>query len=186
MANPEHVEVLDTFDRLSVCMYRTGISLFPIALLSYVLLLANELSGFNLITISTQTPLILLASATALSSANLHVYDKKIRAIISLSGWIGLLLSILLNDSHYLWIAQGFMFFTFSGIALKESFCFKVAGLKITPALLCLSVFMIAFKQSMIIIVLLFIVSLIFVFLAQAKWRMPLHFDIGNKANYQI
>lgn len=186
MANPEHIERLDPFDKLSVCMYRTGISLFPLALISYALLIANKLNYFSDVTISTTTSLILLATATALSAANLHVYDKKIRAIITYSGWIGLLLSLALYDSDYLWIAQGFMFMTFSGIALKESFCFKVAGLKITPILLCLAVLMFAIMQWIMVIILFVITGLIFAFLAQAKWRMPLHFDIGNKALYQI
>lgn len=186
MANPEHQEKLDQLDMLSVCMYRTGISLFPFALLSYVLLLVNRLNDFNHIPISITTSLSLLGIANALCAANLHVYDKRVRAIITYSGWLGLLLSLVLINSHYLWLAQGFMFITFSGIALKESFCFKVAGLKITPILLSLAVLMMAMMQWMIVVVLLVITSLIFAFLAHAKWRMPLHFDIGNKALYQI
>lgn len=186
MANPEHVEILDQFDKLSVCMYRTGISLFPCALLSYALLFANKLNYFNYLTISETTSLSLLGIATALCAANLHVYDKRVRAIITYSGWLGLLLSLVLINSHYLWLAQGFMFITFSGIALKESFCFKVAGLKITPILLSLAVLMMAMLQWMLVIVLFVMTSLIFAFLAQAKWQMPLHFDIGKKTLYQI
>ncbi|MEI8597035.1 hypothetical protein P4S64_03275 [Vibrio sp. M60_M31a] len=38
-------------------------------------------------------------------------------------------------DLSRVWLSLGFVFVTFSGIALKESFCFKVPGLKLVPAL---------------------------------------------------
>jgi len=185
MANIEHEEVLDRLDKLSVCLYRTGISLFALALIMTGLSHAPSF-GLPLPSNFSQITLVVTATAAALSAANLHVYDKVIRAIIVWSSWLGLTLVIALSHSDYLWLAQGFIFITFSGIAVKESFCFKVPGLKIVPLLLASAVALSAFKMGLAVALLSAVCAAIFAFLAVSKWKMPLHFDIGDKSNYQI
>ncbi len=92
----------------------------------------------------------------------------------------------ILLSTNQLWVAYGFMFVCLSGVALKESFCFKVVGLKLVPLLLMVAVAGFALNRPVWSIVVLVIACAILGYLAYEKWKMPLHFDIGNKANYQI
>ncbi|MEZ8824834.1 DUF2301 domain-containing membrane protein [Vibrio amylolyticus] len=186
MANPEHIEVLDTLDKASVVAYRLGIVMFSIASVWYCLIGIVELSWGELPLGFHFDPSILFCIATALSAANLHVYDKKIRSIIMYSGWLSIVLFVALAESEATWIAYGFVFVAFSGIALKESFCFNVFGLKLVPLLLMAVTFSMAFTYWLVVYGLLAVVAIIFVYLSIRKSRMPLHFDVGNKSNYQI
>ena len=185
MANTEHIETLDFLDKLSVVTYRSGITLFAIALCLSCLVIADDV-GFIFIDIQfKELAFFTLTLSSAMSAANLHVYDKKIRLFITWSAWIGLVLFSLLDDSRFPWVPIGFLFVTFSGIALKESFCFNVFGLKLVPFLLCTATLMLAIEVWIVALLCLMATSIIFFFLAIQKWKMPLHFDIGNKANYQ-
>ncbi len=185
MANIEHVETLDSLDKVSVITYRLGITLFSFTLFLSSLAIADDIALVLIDGSLKEFAFISLALSAAMSAANLHVYDKKIRMIITWSAWIGLVLLILLDDSHFFWLPVGFLFITFSGIALKESFCFKVIGLKLIPFLLCIATLMLAMEVWLITLICLTLAGVIFLFLAIQKWKMPLHFDIGNKANYQ-
>ncbi|GAB7220292.1 DUF2301 domain-containing membrane protein [Vibrio comitans] len=184
MANPEHKEQLDGLDKISVVSYRLGITLFALSLLS--LFSAELLCVFERETapVLRGWSINLIAVSAALSAANIHVYDKKVRTIIAWSSWLGLALFIVLPTKEWLYI--GFMFITFSGIALKESYCFKVKGLNLVPLLLILSVLVLWMKEPTILAALSGLSGLIYAVLAIEKWKMPLHFDIGNKANYEI
>ncbi|GEA50036.1 membrane protein [Vibrio inusitatus NBRC 102082] len=184
MANPEHKEQLDGLDKISVVSYRLGITLFALSLLSLFsaeLLCVLEVKFAPFL---REWSLNLIAVSAALSAANIHVYDKKIRSIITWSSWIGLTLFIVIPTKE--WLYLGFMFITFSGIALKESYCFKVKGLNLIPLLLILSVLVLWMKEPTILAPLAGLSGLIYALLAIEKWKMPLHFDIGKKANYQI
>lgn len=183
MANPEHEEVLDYFDKLSVCLYRTGISLFA---LSLFMLAVIQLNWDGPWASYSRVVLITLCVSAALAAANLHIYSKHIRAVISWSAWVGIVLMLSDPDLKRIWLSLGFLFVTFSGIALKESFCFKVVGLKLVPLLLAVATLSLCLNQRVITAVTLAICALVMGYLAWAKWRMPLHFDIGIKANYQI
>lgn len=184
MANPEHKEHLDGLDKISVVCYRLGITLFALSLLT---LFSAEL----LCVLEMETAPLLrewsingIAVSSALSAANIHVYDKKVRAIIAWSSWIGLALFIVLPTKEWLYI--GFIFITFSGIALKESYCFKVKGLNLVPLLLISSVLVLWMKEPAILVPLAGVSGFIYAVLAIEKWKMPLHFDIGKKDNYEI
>ncbi|GAK83684.1 arabinose efflux permease [Vibrio ponticus] len=181
MANPEYQETLDTLDKLSVCLYRTGISVFSLALIG----LATTLSGLVPIDWLPMT-LLVTCVATAMSAANLHVYNKLVRTIIVWVAWIGILLMLSDGQQSNIWLSLGFLFITFSGIALKESFCFKVMGLKLVPLLLASTVLLLWLDLTLYAAVLMMVASLIMGYLSYQKWRMPLHFDIGIKANYEV
>ena len=183
MANPEYKETLDRLDQVSVCLYRAGISFFALSLLMLSAILSGmlpALEGYDSLT------LLAICISSALSAANLHVYSKHVRAVICWSAWIGILLMLSDASESRVWLSLGFLFVTFSGIALKESFCFKVLGLKLVPVLLALSTFSLWLEQPWGGSVLLALAGLVMGYLSIAKWRMPLHFDIGNKANYEI
>ncbi|WP_241212206.1 DUF2301 domain-containing membrane protein [Vibrio scophthalmi] len=168
---------------MSVCLYRMGISCFSLSLLA----LSTILSGlFTHLSEYYSITLLVICISAALTAANLHVYSKHVRAVICWSAWIGILLMLSDASQSRVWLSLGFLFITFSGIALKESFCFKVLGLKLVPVLLALSTFSLWLEQPWGGSVLLALAGLVMGNLSIAKWRMPLHFDIGNKANYEI
>lgn len=45
MANTEHQETLDSLDKISVCLYRFGITLFAMALLVFSVLVSGAISS---------------------------------------------------------------------------------------------------------------------------------------------
>lgn len=183
MANPEYKETLDRLDQVSVCLYRVGISCFSLSLLA----LSTILSGlFTHLSEYYSITLLVICISAALTAANLHVYSKHVRAVICWSAWIGILLMLSDASQSRVWLSLGFLFVSFSGIALKESFCFKVLGLKLVPVLLASTTLSLWLEQSLVSSVLLALAGLVMGYLSIAKWRMPLHFDIGNKANYEI
>lgn len=183
MANTEHQETLDSLDKISVCLYRFGITLFAMALLVFSVLISGAISSSPLV---YQTSVIALCVAGALSAANVHVYSKHVRAVISWAHWIGLVLMVSDLEFQRTWLGLGFIFVTFSGIALKESFCFKVPGLKMVPAFLAVATFALWFNLPILAAITMLLAGLVMGFLSFAKWRMPLHFDIGIKANYEV
>ncbi|MCG9660981.1 DUF2301 domain-containing membrane protein [Vibrio mediterranei] len=183
MANPEFKEDLDALDKLSVCLYRLGISLFSIGCL---LAAALSYEGITLASVTSpfdQWIFWMLLTSTVLAAANIHVYDKTVRTVIMWSGWLALLFVV---TDLPTWVSLGFCFVVFSGIALKESFCFRVPGLKLIPVLLVIAVLCTALNKLPVLVALYIAVGGIMGFLSFKKWQMPLHFDIGIKANYQI
>ncbi|MCF7481002.1 DUF2301 domain-containing membrane protein [Vibrio sp. J1-1] len=181
MADIDHQETLDFLDKVSVCLYRAGISLFAVSLVGFSLL-----TWFSDLDSHYRSVLVFIGIAAAFSAANIHVYSKTVRLAISWSSWIGLVLMLSDHDLSRVWLSLGFVFVTFSGIALKESYCFKVPGLKLVPLLLFVVTFVLCFDHLFIASVGMLLAGLIMGYLSIAKWRMPLHFDIGNKAKYEV
>ncbi|MEF1338189.1 hypothetical protein REH81_15615, partial [Vibrio rotiferianus] len=91
MANTEYQETLDLLDKLSVCLYRLGITLFAVALLCFSIIVSGAITSSLFV---YQASLIALCVASALSAANIHVYNKHVRAAISWASWIGLVLMV--------------------------------------------------------------------------------------------
>ncbi len=183
MADIDHQETLDFWDKLGVCLYRAGITLFSLALIGFSALSFGWFGGLGEHYQSVQ---VLIGIAAAFSAANIHIYSKAVRLVISWSSWIGLLLMLSDVELSRVWLSLGFIFVTFSGIALKESYCFKVIGLKLVPVLLAVIIFAVYFSFPLIAAIAMLIAGLIMGYLSIAKWRMPLHYDIGNKANYEV
>ncbi|MEX3070672.1 DUF2301 domain-containing membrane protein [Vibrio alginolyticus] len=183
MADIDHQETLDFWDKLGVSLYRAGISLFSIALIGFSTMALGWFSGLGEY---YRSVLVMIAIAAALSAANVHIYSKTVRLVISWSSWVALVLMLSDFELNRVWLPLGFVFVTFSGIALKESYCFKVPGLKLVPVLLAVSVFALCFGSQIIAAIATMIAGLIMGYLSIAKWRMPLHYDIGIKANYEV
>ncbi|MZI91849.1 hypothetical protein F9817_01340 [Vibrio sp. CAIM 722] len=183
MANPEYQDTLDVLDKLSVCFYRLGISLFAFSLF---LLGLNFLHRMPQTGVSLHSSIVIAFISSIICAANIHVYSKVIRFVIQWSTWVSAILIVADYHWQFWWLTLGFIFVTFSGIALKESFCFRVIGLKTIPLFLAPSVLLIFFQWFEIAGILLLLSGVIFTFLSLAKWRMPLHFDIGIKNNYEI
>jgi uncharacterized integral membrane protein len=195
MADTDHVSELDEFDVRTVWLYRVGISGAAIGLL---LMAAEQLGQAEVMSflgaldpvLTNGTPVVVLCFGVALIVANLHLYDKKIRWMIQMSAWMGVLL--LLGASTHTGSATstvemagvGFIFLCLSSIAMKEQLCFQLPGLRLVPLLLVLSLIPMLTKLAVAAGALLGAVGVLYLSLAIAKLRMPLHYDIGDKNRY--
>lgn len=186
MADPDFVEKLDVLDKISVSLYRLGISLFSLCLLLYSLILFSKAGWLGTLVSFEHYIIVGLCVSSALSAANIHVYSKAVRAVIAWSSWIGVVIMASQPTELFFAAGLGFLFVTFSGIALKESFCFRVIGLKFIPLFLAPATFLIISQLWLAAGLLLLVSSFILSYLSVQKWKMPLHFDIGKKSNYQI
>lgn len=187
MADPQHVPDLDRFDRLTVRLYRYGIAMSAVGMLALAGVLAAGLLDRWLLAAEL---LVLLGAAASI--ANMHLYDKRVRWLIAASGWVGVCLLVATAatpDALQVWVHHaglGFVFVVHSAFALKEQFCFKIPGLRLVPALLALSLIPMLLGLGQVAAALLGLAGLVYGALAAAKMRMPLHFDVGNKAAYQV
>lgn len=187
MATPNHIPDMEPLDKLTVVLYRSGLSLFAlITLLEAVELLSgSSILGF------WHLPLTAAAAATA--SANIHLYDPKFRWFFPLMSWLGLivlafalpvqspvLIRLFLVLSMALFYAGASMF------AVKEYFCFRIPGLPLMPVLLGAAVLLRWSEMARAEGVFLAAAGLLYAWLAAAKWKMPLHFDIGDKSLYTM
>ena len=69
---------------------------------------------------------------------------------------------------------------------LKNTSVFRVPLLNLQPAFVAALWFAWVFEGGWIARILSLIVGGLLLILAVQKWRMPLHFDIGDKTKYQI
>ncbi len=84
MANPEIESELDGIDRLSVCLYRLGLSLTALLLLcrgAGVLGVAGAVVAVQWLT--------MLVVASGLCGFCLHLYDKRVRFLLQGLAWAG-------------------------------------------------------------------------------------------------
>jgi uncharacterized integral membrane protein len=179
MADPQHQADLDLYDRVSVHTYRTGLLVAAIGLL---LCAAAELEVLD----PTLARWVVF-TGSALSIANLHLYLKRIRAVIVLSGWVGAILLLAPVEQPLVSLAGlGFVFVSLSGFALKEQFCFRIPFLRAVPLLLATSLLPQALGAHEIAAALLALAGALFLVLALAKGKMPQHYDIGDKSKYEV
>lgn len=104
-----------------------------------------------------------LIMAALIATTTVHIYDKRFR-----------------------WLILGSALFAFSALAVKEYYCFKLKVLLITPLVLAgfwaglvLSIPQLMIACSMAGAILLAVAAF-------SKWRMPLHYDIGDKSRYEV
>ena len=186
MADPHHVPELDGFDVFTVRLYRTGLALSASGLL---------LLGGAMVAGQADIPgpaWVLVFVGTALSIANMHLYDKRVRWFIGASGWFGgalMLLASHVPSTGWMWVFYagcGFIFVSMSGFALKEQFCFKIKFLPLVPVFLAGSLIPLLLGQEQVAGLMLMVAGVLYGVLAGAKFLMPVHFDIGKKSAYQI
>ncbi len=187
MANPEHTPEMEPLDRLTVSLYRSGLSLFALV----TLLEAAELLSGAAILGAWHLPLTAAAAATA--SANIHLYDPRFRWFFPLMSWLG---CILLGFSLPIQSAEikeavavfslAFFYAGASMFAVKEYFCFRIPGLPLMPLLLGAAVLLHWGGMNAAEGGFLAAAGLLYAWMAAAKWRMPLHFDIGDKSAYKM
>lgn len=168
MADPHIKSPMDFWDYLTVIIYRSGFVLAAIVLL--LLPFQFSLSQIGL-----------LVAGTMLVSS-LHLYLKSFRYLFQFVMWIGLLCKVFEMDSF----ALGASLLVIGGLCYKEYFCFRVRGLNFQPILLAVLWLAVVLQISWIFVSLAILCGILTLFLSIQKWRMPLHFDIGDKRKYQI
>lgn len=169
MADPHIKSPMDWHDHLTVVIYRLGFTLsFPvIALLPWQL----DFPIQNLVFL-----------CAAMCASSLHIYMKSFRLLLQMATWVGLVLAIL----GWPMIGLGGAFITLGGLCFKEYFCFKIPGLPLQPLLLAALWFCLQFEWLTEAKVIAAIAALLFLIVSIAKWRMPRHFDIGDKSKYEV
>ncbi len=188
MASPEHTPEMNSLDNMTVAFYRTGLSIAAVAALIYSI---ERIIGVQILGVFY---LPIFAAGIALASADVHLYDPKFRWFFPFVSWIGFiilafayvlkgttLVSVTLAD-----ISLGFFYVGAGMFALKESFCFRIIGLPLVPLFLCGSIFNRLLGFSSAEPYFLLPAAGLLTWLCIAKWRMPLHFDIGDKSLYGL
>lgn len=168
MADPHIKSPMDFWDYLTVILYRSG---FVLAAIMTALLPYYPEQAY--------TGLLIAAMCCA---SSLHIYLKHFRLLLQFATWSALLCHLF--GFHEL--ALGAVFVTLGGLAYKEYFCFKIFCLNLQPLFLALLWFSAVFNFAFIFNTLSVISSVLFLLTAIQKWRMPLHFDIGDKTKYQV
>ncbi|MDU8924922.1 DUF2301 domain-containing membrane protein [Pasteurellaceae bacterium LIM206] len=168
MADPDIKSPMDFYDYLTVCIYRSGFVLSAVftALLPYQPQIAQ--------------PGLLVAAACCASS--LHIYVKNFRLILQFATWIALLCQIF-NQPE---LALGGALLTLGGLCFKEYFCFRIFGLNFQPLLVAVIWIAFACGFSLVLQLVSALSAVLFLLVSIQKWRMPLHFDIGDKRKYQV
>ena len=157
---------MDFWDYLTVIIYRSGFVLATLAI--FLLPYQSEIAIRGL-----------LIAGTMLASS-LHLYLKQFRLIFQFAAWIGLLCFIF----NLPMIALGAMLLVIGGLSYKEYFCFRIFGLNAQPIFVAILWFV--FEQALLVRIFSIIIGILLLILSIQKWRMPLHFDIGDKTKYQV
>lgn len=168
MADPHIQSPMDVWDYVTVIIYRSGFVLATIMLL--LLPYYSQIAQLGL-----------LIAGTMLASS-LHLYAKSFRLIFQFVAWIGLLCTVL----NFPLLALGAMLLVIGGLSYKEYFCFRVFGLNFQPLLVAVLWAAFTLEWHLLVQILSIVCGLLLLVLSIQKWRMPLHFDIGDKSKYQV
>ena len=188
MATPEHTPEMSSLDNMTVALYRTGLTIVALAALIYSI---ERIFDVRILGVFY---LPVFALGIALASANVHLYDPRFRWLMPFMSWIGFIIlafaytlknsgptgDILANLSLVFFYIGASMF------AVKESLCFQITGLPTVPLFLCGSALSRLFDFAAAEPYFLLPAALLLTWLVIAKWRMPLHFDVGDKSMYGL
>lgn len=169
MADPHIKCELDGLDKLTVILYRSSLTIAALLMT----IIASE--------INTASPFLIIVAL--LASTTVHIYDKRFRWLIQ---GAGLFAAIWLIAGLWQPLALGAALFVFSALSVKEYFCFRVKALLFTPIALAGFWFSFVFNIMPVAIGFAMAGAVLLAFAAFSKWRMPLHFDIGDKSRYQV
>ena len=169
MADPHIKSQMDWLDYLAVVTYRMG---FVLAAPSVLLL------GWDTAYPARQMCFV----AAAMCASSLHIYMKSFRLLLQAATWGGLLFYMF----GFPMFGLGGALVTLGGLCFKEYFCFKVPGLPAQPLLLAGLWLSLVFHLATMAQILAGLSALLFLIVSIAKWRMPLHYDIGDKRKYEI
>lgn len=184
MADPHHVEILDGLDRLTVRLYRSGLSIaaLGIAGVAGTVLYAPDRLGLAR---------ALVVIGVGLAALDIHLYDRRVRWLFGAMAWTAAFVTVVaplvpIGGEIVADAGLGFAYATLSAIALKERLCFRIPGLVHVPWLLALSLVPLVAGMPLACAAITAVGCVAVTVLAVAKWTQPLHFDIGDKSAYQI
>lgn len=189
MADPQHTPHMSALDNFTVVLYRIGLLIMAI---SSAIFVVEQLMHYPLL---EQFYLPTFAIGTALSSGNVHLYDVRFRWFIPFVAWLGFMLLAITygykpetGKLHYILEtgSLGFFYASAGMFAVKEQFCFKIPGLQTVPFLLAISIGCRFFHLNMFESIILIPASVLLIILSIVKWKMPLHFDVGDKTKYTL
>ena len=181
MADPQHIEPLDGFDRTTVRLYRSGLTASSVGIGG-----AGAAIGLGL---DPALAFALVWLGVQLAVTNIHLYDARFKwlfTILAQLGSAGMLLGLGLGQPIVFDAGLGFLFATLSGIGLKERLCFRIPGMKVMPAVLAASLVPLVFGWPLPAAALLVAGGGLAGSLAFVKLGQPLHFDIGDKSKYRV
>ncbi|MBN6067767.1 hypothetical protein HYE54_03045 [Aggregatibacter actinomycetemcomitans] len=168
MADPHIKSPMDVWDYVTVIIYRSGFTLAVPMLLMLPWYPATAQIG------------LLIAAASC--AACVHLYMKNFRYLFQFAMWLGLLCQIL----GFPQLALGAAFLVLGGLSYKEYFCFRVFALNLQPIFFAILWFALLFDLTWLSTLLSLVTGILILLLSIQKWRMPLHFDIGDKRKYQV
>ncbi|OLQ71196.1 hypothetical protein BIT28_03245 [Photobacterium proteolyticum] len=169
MADPHIQSELDSLDKLTVILYRCALTAAAAILL--------------IISWKTELAIPAIVITALIAASTVHIYDKRFRWLIIGSGMFAAIWLILDIWSP---LALGAALFTFSALAIKEYFCFQIKILTLTPLALAGYWFCFVFGLPQISLIFSLVGAVLLAIATIAKWRMPLHYDIGDKSRYQV
>lgn len=182
MADPNIKAELDKLDKGTIALYRIGMVITGLALL----VLAIQQLFYPL---WFKQALIFLALGALLQASCLHIYSKLVRLLLVNATWFGLwFLSVSFATSGWWggYLGLGAFIVTLSGLAYKESFCFSLTILKVIPVLLVVSWALIVLSFNQWASGGLILSSLLYLYMAWRKIKMPLYFDLGDRSKYEV
>lgn len=168
MADPHIQSPMDIWDYLTVILYRSGFVLAGVMTLIFPYY--------------PETAHLGILIAATLCAACLHIYMKTFRLILQMATWVALICQMLGYEA----LALGGALVTLGGLCYKEYFCFRIFLLNFQPLFVALFWCIALLNNHIATQVISVVVGILFVVLAIQKWRMPLHFDIGDKTKYQV
>jgi len=194
MADPHHVATLDGFDRGTVVLYRLGFFACTAALGTCATLYGLRAAQAWPPAWLTPVALVALCAAVSLAAVHIHLYVKRLRWMLQASTALGLVLALFGLALPPLWWASwpllvggvGFTLVTLAGLAWKERFCFRIPGLALSPFLLAAGVLLVLVDLPVGVAATRGPAAVILGWLSIRKALQPLHFDIGDKARYQV
>lgn len=196
MADPQHVTELDDFDSGTVRVYRSSIAVGAATLLlAGAVHIAGGVGGEVEAIARAWVPLVwtLFVYGTGAVVVHLHLYARKIRWVVHVLAWSGVVLLTASNavsgDALQFWLQRagiGFLFATWSAVALKEQFCFRLPWMRLVPWFLAATLAPLCADAWLPAGLLLVASGALLTLLASAKQRQPLHYDIGDKARYEV
>ncbi|MCP4321147.1 MAG: hypothetical protein GY951_16285 [Psychromonas sp.] len=182
MADPNIKERLDKLDIIMILLYRSGMVITALALFMLALQQLFYPLWFKQV-------LVLLSLGALLQASSLHIYSKVVRWILVNATWLGcwlLSLSFVTPGSWLAYFSFGALIVTLSGLAYKESFCFSLTILKVIPILLVISWLLIVLSLNHWACAGLILASLLYLYMAWRKIKMPLFYDLGDRSKYEI
>ncbi|MCI5121142.1 MAG: hypothetical protein D3908_08140, partial [Candidatus Electrothrix sp. AUS4] len=185
---PEHTPEMNSLDNMTVALYRTGLTIAAIAALMYSI---EGIIGMQILGVFY---LPVFATGIALASADVHLYDPKFRWLFPFVSWTGFIILAFAYAlkgktplaATFADLSLGFFYIGAGMFALKESFCFRIIGLPFVPLFLCFAIISRILGAPAAESYFLLPAALLLTWLCIAKWRMPLHFDIGDKSLYGL